>query len=764
VQKTRWAAVALLTACSGAPPAARRPEASAAPRAPSAPGAAIARPEAASATAATAATAAAPCADARPCGADCGAVPKQIAVGGGHACALAASGDLWCWGDNAVGQLGDGGREPRERPVKVATGVESVAAGDGFTCVLENGGRARCWGALDEPRTATGEQIDRACKAGETPASDLACAARELDKALAERLRRRGIRVPVGPRKAVVEAEPETTPRALTPPITGATSIAAGGDAGCTLDRAGRATCFLYAAPRTIAASIWGSNRLAKPALVKSAADLVEVAPGPLKSCGRTRAGKVLCWSTATDATEVEGISGARGVAMSQEQACAALASGEVRCWSTRHDEAPAAVAGLSRVTRVRGGGFSTMCALTEASDVLCWGRLGDDWFAGLRGALDLQTPMKIPGASGATSLAVGAGHACATTTDGVRCWGSTRRGALGDGFASEVTSPVEVKLGGAAAHVAANGSTTCSALADGRVRCWGHGYASDGRFGGEGPASGLVPGVSGADRVFVGEQTACAIGKGAVSCWTFGGPARAITGIGDALSVAPGITDTCAARASGETACFYRDGPASTLPGVRDLATLRYGASDWSCGRKKAGGMLCWSSPIALPGPTLPAPRLFPIGGAEDAVSVATSALRSCAARADGAVVCVGSLSKTHVAKKVAGFADAVEVELANMGTIGSLLCARTRAGQVSCQGEGRWGELGTGSFARPAFPFVSAVKGISDATGLAVGGEHACALRQDRSVWCWGSDVLGQVTGTARGVRTCARQVPRP
>jgi alpha-tubulin suppressor-like RCC1 family protein len=32
------------------------------------------------------------------------------------------------------------------------------------------------------------------------------------------------------------------------------------------------------------------------------------------------------------------------------------------------------------------------------------------------------------------------------------------------------------------------------------------------------------------------------------------------------------------------------------------------------------------------------------------------------------------------------------------------------------------------------------TAVPGINDATALAVGGAHACVLRANDEVWCWG------------------------
>ncbi|HTJ82047.1 MAG TPA: RCC1 domain-containing protein, partial [Polyangiaceae bacterium] len=560
-------------------------------------------------------------------------------------------------------------------------------------------------------------------------------------------------------------AKEAATSRVLAPAITDAVSIAAGGDTACTLDRVGQATCFLYAAPGSATASIWGKDRLAKPAPVKGASGLVEVAPGRLRSFGRTKDGTVLSWSTAEDATEVAGVGNATSVAVAQEQACASVAGGAVMCWSTRGKPAPALVEGLAHVAEVRGGGTSSFCARTFANDVVCWGAFADAWFAGSAGGADGRVS-HIDGAGGATLLEVGNGSACAVTPDGVRCWGTTKRGALGDGvFSSEVLAPLKVALEAPAVDVAAEEYTTCAALADGRVRCWGLGYGGGARPS-EGPASVLVAGVTAAERVATGGATGCALEKGSVACWGRdpGATATKIDGVTDAIAIAPGVGNTCVARASGETSCFVGGGAPATLPGVRDLVELSYGASDWSCGRKKSGDMLCWSMPITAPGPKLPPPKLFPIAGTSKSVSVTTSAFNACAARADGTLACTTSTSPKHRLQKATGFSDVVEVRASNVGTIGSELCARTRAGNVQCKGDGRWGELGTGAFEPPRYPGVATVKGIDDAKRIAAGSGHACALRGDGTVWCWGSNALGAVTGTASGTRMCAKPIARP
>ncbi|MDH5292030.1 MAG: hypothetical protein OEY41_18705, partial [Acidimicrobiia bacterium] len=66
-----------------------------------------------------------------------------------HSCALDAAGAAWCWGDNNVGQIGDGGA-PTDRlaPVQVQGGhtFTALKAGGAHTCGLTAGGQVYCWG------------------------------------------------------------------------------------------------------------------------------------------------------------------------------------------------------------------------------------------------------------------------------------------------------------------------------------------------------------------------------------------------------------------------------------------------------------------------------------------------------------------------------------------------------------------------------------------------------------------------------------------
>src|SRR5438067_1925375 len=72
-----------------------------------------------------------------------------IAAGGNHTCALTGQGGVRCWGDNTFGELGDGTKELRVAPVQVkglSSGVESVSPSGYHTCATLETGGVKCWG------------------------------------------------------------------------------------------------------------------------------------------------------------------------------------------------------------------------------------------------------------------------------------------------------------------------------------------------------------------------------------------------------------------------------------------------------------------------------------------------------------------------------------------------------------------------------------------------------------------------------------------
>jgi adhesin/invasin len=92
----------------------------------------------------------------------------EIAAGENHTCARDGSGQVWCWGENNAGQLGDGNSGVNvfsSTPVAVTlpggvSGFASLSAGVYFTCGRGSDDALYCWGDGDSWRLGTGNTTD----------------------------------------------------------------------------------------------------------------------------------------------------------------------------------------------------------------------------------------------------------------------------------------------------------------------------------------------------------------------------------------------------------------------------------------------------------------------------------------------------------------------------------------------------------------------------------------------------------------------------
>ena len=79
------------------------------------------------------------------------AADKFVEIGSGflHTCGLTAAGDVYCWGNNEVAQLGRGTvGDPESLPIKVPglSGVTSISVGAAHTCAITKSKTLLCWG------------------------------------------------------------------------------------------------------------------------------------------------------------------------------------------------------------------------------------------------------------------------------------------------------------------------------------------------------------------------------------------------------------------------------------------------------------------------------------------------------------------------------------------------------------------------------------------------------------------------------------------
>lgn len=74
---------------------------------------------------------------------------RLVATDTFHSCGIRGAGELWCWGQNADGQLALADREPRDLPTRVGTrdDWEAVAVSRFHTCALRRDGTVWCAGA-----------------------------------------------------------------------------------------------------------------------------------------------------------------------------------------------------------------------------------------------------------------------------------------------------------------------------------------------------------------------------------------------------------------------------------------------------------------------------------------------------------------------------------------------------------------------------------------------------------------------------------------
>jgi hypothetical protein len=222
------------------------------------------------------------------------------------------------------------------------------------------------------------------------------------------------------------------------------------------------------------------------------------------------------------------------------DHTCALAIDGGVWCWGFNEEgqlgvgpvsgapvTSPVFVTGLEPVQQIALGDLWT-CALTLGGAVKCW---GEDWTGSLvtDGGYAILSPTVVPGLeSGCALIAAGDTSACALMVDGgVRCWGDTGFGDLGNGNsdAGSSTAVDVIGLHGPAIQVSVGYSFACVLLASGEVQCWGsnsEGELGLGFVGGQSAVPVTLVGIdAGVVGIFAGGDGAClTTAQGGVQCW----------------------------------------------------------------------------------------------------------------------------------------------------------------------------------------------------------------------------------------------------
>jgi alpha-tubulin suppressor-like RCC1 family protein len=97
-------------------------------------------------------------------------VTGQVSAGGNHTATLVSNGEVWTWGSNTNGELGDGtsGAAPRTTPTRVRTdaanylaNITAVAAGTSHTLALKSDGTVVSWGLNSSGQLGDGTTVQK---------------------------------------------------------------------------------------------------------------------------------------------------------------------------------------------------------------------------------------------------------------------------------------------------------------------------------------------------------------------------------------------------------------------------------------------------------------------------------------------------------------------------------------------------------------------------------------------------------------------------
>ena len=100
-------------------------------------------------------------------GALAGKTIKRIAAGIWHTCSIASDDKVYCWGDNGNGQLGNGSTTQSNVPVAVSTTgalagktIKRIATGSDHACAVTTDNQVYCWGRNSNGELGNGSTAD----------------------------------------------------------------------------------------------------------------------------------------------------------------------------------------------------------------------------------------------------------------------------------------------------------------------------------------------------------------------------------------------------------------------------------------------------------------------------------------------------------------------------------------------------------------------------------------------------------------------------
>lgn len=415
---------------------------------------------------------------------------KSVSAGLAHTCGIRLSDNrVYCWGKNTSGQLGTGNTTSELLPTALSTtdgwsttAWKSVSAGNDFTCAIRlSDDQLFCWGwnhvgelgngdttnrSLPTPLTSAGGANSTKWKSVSVNYSTV-CAIRLVDNR--SFCWGYGFNGKLGTGNAVDQSNP-TAP---------ASRAAWDNTVWKMIEAGGNHTCGILLSDEKI--YCWGDNTDGKAGLSSSAytriPQLISSQTGMLwkdldlgekHSCGLLADGRMFCWGS----NDVGQLGRGNTIDVSYPVALDAAGNWNTTTWSS-----------LSLASSL--GGAHTCAIRASDSQLFCWGTNRDGQLGDGNSGNSSLFPIPLTATGGWNTMtwkAVSAGtnHTCAIRSDDrLFCWGMNGSGELGDGSSMGRTVPTALASTGgwntmSWKAVVAGSSFSCAIRSDDLLFCWG--------------------------------------------------------------------------------------------------------------------------------------------------------------------------------------------------------------------------------------------------------------------------------------------------
>ncbi len=353
------------------------------------------------------------------------------------------------------------------------------------------------------------------------------------------------------------------------------------------------------------------------------------------------------------------------------------------------------------------------------------------------------------------------------------------------------VAAPAAVAAGGRL-MMSAGDDVTCAKVADGTARCWGNknwGQLGNGRV----PVTSLpvtVTGLSHLSAISAGSRNTCAeLADRNVKCWGvrigwhgFGSvPIPAVLGFANTIALSVGGSFACAVRIGGQVRCMgwnnsgdLGDGDIDTHPtpvdvlGITSAVAVSAGTAH-ACALLADGTVMCWGSNQhgEVGSGSISTGVLAPVAVREisGAIGIAAGADHTCALLATRTVMCWGGNTSGQLGNGYVSNDSLSPVPVTGLHDVSAIAagrdytCAVMNNGTAECWGSNFSGTLGNGTTHDSSTPV--AVHGGTNAVGITTGSTHACVALADNSARCWGDNSYGKLGNHSQKASTLPVQV---